>query len=309
MSEAITIDNEVLRGMPLPQYSDESSKADYGKLLVIAGSARLPGAALLAARAALRSGCGTVRVAAPKCVATAIGVAMPELMVLPLPETAEGTLSLKALPMIKEQFGPCDAVVLGPGLDDNDETNKLIRQLAASIPLPTIIDAQALLALGSEDYTTHAAARVLTPHEGELEPILGMPFKETGVTSEEFAPTFAAKEGCTLVFKGRETLIASPGRDLWKNTAGTRGMGTAGSGDVLSGIIGAFLAQGLEPWHAATWGVHVHALAGEAAGKDLGDDGMLATDFLERIPRVLHYLRGATSAEKSAARTGLRPMN
>lgn len=308
MSEATTINLDVLRSMPLPQYGEYSSKADYGKLLIIAGSARLPGAALLAARAALRSGCGTVRLAAPKSVALAIGIAMPELMVLPLPETETGTLALEALSFVEEQFAGCDAAVLGPGLDANDETDELIRKLIAKIPLPTVIDAQALYAIGeTANFGAELAPRVWTPHEGELHPILGRPFSEIELSREEFAVSFARDRASVLALKGRETLISTPAGGLWKNTAGTRGMGTAGSGDTLSGIIGSLLAQGMEAGAAAAWGVHIHALAGEAAGEDLGDDGMLASDLVQRIPNTVRYLRKGTENGKNSVRTGLRP--
>lgn len=305
MIEPRVIDIEALRAMPLPQWNDESSKADYGKLLLIAGSRRLPGAALLCAKAALRSGCGTVRLAAPQSVATLLGIAVPELMIIPLPETEAGTIARTALPILQKQFASCDAAVLGPGIDADEETDELLRELAFEIPLPTVIDAQAIIALGDSESRAENAARVWTPHEGELEPFLGQKFSELGVSREEFAGSFASGKNSVLVFKGRETLIASPAGELWKNTAGTRGMGTAGSGDTLSGIIGALLAQGMNAAHAATWGVHIHAVAGEAAAKELGDDGMMASDFLERIPGAVRYLRKATSPDEKP-RAGLR---
>jgi len=305
MTEPQIINIESLRASPLPQWSDESSKADYGKLLVIAGSRRLAGAALLCAKAALRSGCGTVRVAAPQSVALHLGIAVPELMVIPLPETASGTIARAALPILEQQFAPCDACIVGPGIDADHETDELLRELLPQIPLPTVIDAQAIYAIGKGESGAQNWPRVWTPHEGELQPIVGKKFEELGVSREEFATDFARDKNAVLVFKGRETLVAVPDGNLWKNTAGTRGMGTAGSGDTLSGIIGALLAQGLEPAHAAAWSVHIHALAGEAAAKELGDDGMMASDFLERIPQVLRYLRRATSPDEKP-RAGLR---
>lgn len=301
MSQAAiqTVTPELLKTMPLPAWGDDASKDDYGKLLIIAGSARLPGAAILAARAALRVGCGTVRVAAPAGVASHIGVAVPELMVIPLAETTTGTVALTALMDVEQQYGPCDAAVLGPGLDSHDDTNQLALQVMADIPLPTLIDAQALTALaeaqkhGSVDYGTGKAPRVLTPHPGEMSRLMDRPVEEIESQREETATAFARDKNSTLVFKGRETLIASPDGSLYKNTAGTRGLGTAGSGDVLAGIIGSFLAQGLDATRAAVWGVHLHALAGEAAATELGDDGMMAHDFLERLPFVMRDLRKA----------------
>jgi hydroxyethylthiazole kinase-like uncharacterized protein yjeF len=304
---------EVLRELPLPQYSDDSSKADYGKLLIIAGSRRLPGAAILAARAALRAGCGTVRVAAPKSVATHIGVQVPELMIIPLPETASGTIALNASTLLAEQYEPCDAVVIGPGLDEDEETRVLLRRLALEMPLPAVLDAAALLALG-EAKPTYLCPRILTPHWGEFETMQGPVNEPLSLSRDELTSAFARQSGdkVILVLKGRETLIATEPDGLFRNTAGTRGLGTAGSGDVLAGIIGSlltqFVAQKMEGsvLRAAVWGVHLHALCGEAAEKDMGDDGLMASDLIARLPGVLRYLRKQTEPKKDA-HLGLRP--
>ncbi len=338
------IDRALLKSLPLPHYEDDASKHDYGKLLVIAGSQRLPGAAILAARAALRCGCGTVRVAAPQSVALHIGVAVPELMVLPLPETAQGTLVRAGWEQLQAQFALCDAVVIGPGLDEAPETAELIRQVVAEAPLPLLLDASALLALvgdedakskgdasallalvGDEDAKSKGksdsekpapcgsdkAPRVWTPHPGEMKKLLGASSADVDLETEEsrihVALDFAQRHNSTLVLKGRETLVAAPDGEVFKNTAGTRGLGTAGSGDVLAGVIGGLLAQGMDAARGAMWGVHLHALAGEAAQKDLGDDGMMARDFLERLPIVLRFLRRATDAATDSLRPGLRP--
>lgn len=300
---------ELLKALPLRDFSDDADKADYGKLIIVAGSARLPGAAILAARAALRSGCGTVRVAAPQSVATAIGIHVPELMVIPLPETSDGTLAAGAWPILEKQFEPCDAAVIGPGLDSNEETDELCRKFLAACPLPTLVDATALLAYASGSTLSGAdkAPRVWTPHLAEMQSLLGSKKKIDESQRESIAREWAASQQSTLVFKGRETLIAAADGALYKNTAGTRGLGTAGSGDVLAGLIGGFLAQGMDATRAAIYGVHVHALAGEAAAKDMGDDGMMARDFLESVPSVLRYLRRQVMPRKEESRGGLRP--
>jgi hydroxyethylthiazole kinase-like uncharacterized protein yjeF len=299
---AIIIDPNTLRTMPLRRYDAEDSKAERGKLLLIAGSTRIFGAAILAARAALRSGCGTVRIALPASVAQAVGTALPEAMLLPLPETTAGTLALTALNVLREQFEPCHAAVLGPGMDENEETNELIRQLAAELPLPCVIDAAALQALATaSDFGASKAARLWTPHSGELAK-LTMTDLDTIEHREAFATQWSCTKSATLIWKGRETLVAGPAGELWKNTAGTQGLGTAGSGDVLAGIMGSLLAQGMEAVPAAAWAVHLHALAGEAVAEDIGDDGLLASDVVARLPRVIKYLRRAT--EKTEAKTG-----
>ncbi len=146
-STARIITTELLKALPLVEHGDDASKANRGKLLIVAGSSRLPGTAILAARAALRVGCGTVRVAAPASVATLIGIVVPELMVVPLPETSSGTPSLASLALLEEQYGSCDAAVVGPGMGEHVETDLLARRLVEEMPLPLVVDAQALLAL------------------------------------------------------------------------------------------------------------------------------------------------------------------
>jgi NAD(P)H-hydrate epimerase len=295
------IDKELLQTMPLPDWGDEANKSTRGKLLIIGGSVRIVGAVILAARAALRSGCGSVRVAAPQSVALHIGINVPELFIIPLPETADGTIAKSALELLKPQFEACQAIVLGPGLDENTETDELSCEIIESASLPMVIDAQALTALGKNP-KLGKSPRILTPHEVEFETLSGQKVGEDRVKT---AQDFAAKIGATLVLKGRESVIASPNETPAQNEAGSRALGTAGSGDVLAGIVGSFLAQGLSAHQAAIWGVHLHALTGEAAAKDSGEDGILARDFIERLPGIQKYLRGTTKSEKKGG-FGLR---
>ncbi len=295
------LDLELLKTMPLPDWSDETAKNERGKLLIIGGSARIPGAILLAARAALRSGCGTVRVAAPASVALHIGIAVPELMVLPLPETASGTIAKGALETIGKQFAACQAIILGPGLDADAETDELAREIVASAPLPMVVDAQALTALGT-GFKNGEFPRVFTPHAMEFEALSGQP---TGDGKIQTAHDFAAKSGATLVLKGPQTVISTRGEKPVQNESGSRALGTAGSGDVLAGIIGSFLAQGLSAHQAAIWGVYFHAQAGEEAAKDGGEDGIMARDFIERLPGIQKYARRTSSPDKKSG-FGLR---
>jgi len=150
MQSTRKVDVGLLKTMPLPDWDDDTSKASRGKLLLIGGSRRLPGAIILAARAALRIGCGTVRVAVPESIAVQMGVAVPELMVLPLPETSQGTISASAASkLLKEQMKPCTAIVLGPGIDEDKETEKAVQELLAKASLPMVVDAQVKKLLSS----------------------------------------------------------------------------------------------------------------------------------------------------------------
>jgi NAD(P)H-hydrate epimerase len=295
------IDGSLWAELPLRRHGREASKADRGKLLLVAGSVGLPGAALLAARGALRVGCGTVRVAAPRSLAVALGVALPELMVLPMPETDAGTLAEAALPLLEAQVGPCDAVVIGPGLGVHEETDRVAARFAASAPLPTVIDAGALLAWGRAGHPAAAGPRVLTPHPGEMSELAGLdPGQiEAEAEREEVAARFAARWSAVLVLKGPRTLVAGGGA-LYVTTAGTPGLATAGSGDVLAGIIGGLLAGGSDPVAAAAWGVHLHALACEAAARSTGDDGLIASDVVEALPAARRALALRVGEGKSA---------
>jgi hydroxyethylthiazole kinase-like uncharacterized protein yjeF len=283
------IDTSLLSAMPLPDAGPEGSKADRGKLLIVAGSRSLPGAAILAARAALRVGCGTVRAAVPSSVAVSIGVAVPELMVIPLPETADGTASEASLSALEGQFERCDALVIGPGLGSGEKTGRLASHLVECSPLPTVVDAAALLAWGASGRPRARAPRVLTPHAGEMAALVGLDAAQIEQARERTAARYAAEWGAVVALKGRETLVA--GADLYVNVAGTPGLGTAGSGDVLAGVIGGLLARGARAEVAAAWGVHIHARAGEAVADRLGDDGMTASDVVEMLPIALRSVK------------------
>lgn len=282
------IDGAVLAELPLPVHPEEAGKADRGKLLLIAGSVGLPGGAILAARAALRVGCGTVRVAAPASVAVAIGVAVPELMVIPLPETPSGTVSEAAISVLEAQREPCDSAVIGPGLGSGEQVDRLAVRYVAESPLPTVVDAGALIAWGRAGHPAASGARIYTPHPGEMVGMTGLEPGEFESDREAVATRFASQWNGVLVLKGRRTLIA--GRSLYLNTAGSPGLGTAGSGDVLAGIIGGLLARGADTTTAAVWGVHLHAIAGELTTRDRGVDGMIASDLVDHLPEAMQRL-------------------
>ena len=280
----------LLKRHPLPDYTEDSTKTARGKLLVIAGSRRLPGAALLAARAALRAGCGNVRVATPECVSTAIAIVLPELMVIPLPETSAGSIALTAIPTIQRQYDACQAAVIGPGIDEVPHTDAAARHIVETATIPLVVDAQAILALPSGQAIRAVAPRLYTPHEEEMAALTGQSEKHISQDRARAAVDFARASRATLVLKGRHTLIASPTGQLYVNTAGSRALGTAGSGDTLAGIAGSLLAQGLDTTSAALWAVYLHALAGEALAHTLGEDGPLASDVIDRLPTLLHSL-------------------
>jgi len=307
--ESQKIDVELLKTLPLPTWDDDSSKADRGKLLVVSGSKRVPGAAILVSRAALRSGCGTVRVASPESVALALGIAVPELLVIALSETKTGTLAKGAVETIATECRACQALVVGPGVGAGNETESALREIVEAAPLPTVVDAEAITALGEGfSFAGIKAPRVLTPHAKEFEALANLSLEDADDEKRaKIAADYARAQKVVLVLKGRITFIAAPDGTVYRNEAGSRALGTAGSGDVLSGIIGALLAQGLDATRAAVWGVHLHAHAGEAISKDLGDDGVLASDLISQLPFVQRFLRRSTEGGATAKKGfGLR---
>jgi hydroxyethylthiazole kinase-like uncharacterized protein yjeF len=288
---ATEIGPQLLARFPLPSYDPDAEKKTRGKLLVIAGSRRLPGAALLAARAAYRSGCGGVRIAAPASIATQLGLALPELMVVPLAETHDGSIAPTAIPTVERQYDACDAAVIGPGIDEMPETNAFARHIVETARLPLVVDAQAILSLPSGEPIRTKAPRLYTPHLAEMAHITGRGEKQLEKDLEGAALELAKATRATVALKGRHTLIADPRGRLFLNTAGSRALGTAGSGDTLAGIAGSLLAQGLDPTAAAIWSVHLHALAGESVAQERGEDGPLASDFVEALPAMIRALR------------------
>lgn len=295
MPEIRLIDAELLAEMPLPDYPADADKAVYGKLLLVAGGRNCPGAALLAATAALRSGCGTVRLAAPASIALSLGIALPELYVLPLPETPAGTLAPEALAQLEQQFEACNAILLGPGIGEHPATEILCRELIAHAPLPMLIDAQALSGLKPLLGEGFPAPRLITPHSGEMGRLCDQEPQVIVKNAAELACQFASEYGLLTVLKGHQTHVARSQASVYLNRAGTRGLGTAGSGDVLAGLIAGLLTQSLAPLAAACWGVHLHALAGEAVAAEIGDDGLMARDLLDRLPMVQRQLRASSS--------------
>ena len=291
MTSPTEIGPQLLKRFPLPSYEADADKKTRGKLLVIAGSRRLPGAALLAARAAYRSGCGGVRIAAPESIATLLGLALPELMIVPLAETRDGSIAPTAIPTLERQYDACDAALIGPGIDETPETDAFARHVVETATLPLVVDAQAILALPKGEPIRAKSPRLYTPHAAEMAHLTGRTEKQLEKDREPAATDFAKGARATLVLKGRHTLIANPRGQLFLNTAGSRALGTAGSGDTLAGIAGSLLAQGLDPTPAAIWSVHLHALAGETVAQDKGEDGPLASDFVEALPAMIRSLR------------------
>ncbi len=273
----------------------DAHKGTYGHLLVLAGSLGKTGAAALAAGGALRSGVGLVTVATAASQQPVVAGLLLEAMTEALPETAARTLSLKAREPIDALAAVRDAVVLGPGLGLDDETRQLARGLARELRKPMVIDADGLTALvGHLDLLREApASRCLTPHPGEMARMLDASVGDVERDRIATARDFATAYRVHLVLKGAASVIAEPEGRVFVNSTGNPGMASGGTGDVLSGMIGAFLARGLEPTAALQAAVYLHGSAGDLAARRVGEESLIAGDVIAAIPEAFKALEGA----------------
>lgn len=262
-------------------------KGDFGHIFIIAGSRRYSGAAVLCAEAALRSGAGLVTLGLPKSLSAAIIRIKPkEVMLVPLAETREGTLSLDGYRKIKDFIENSDVSVVGPGLSQNKTTQSLARKIIANTNKTVVIDADGLNALaGYPDLL--GATKILTPHPGEMARLLGISVKRVQSDRENIAKDFASKYKVTLILKGHKTVVADYKGHIYINKTGNPGMATAGSGDVLTGMVAAFLGQGLDGFNAAKYAVYLHGLAGDLAAGEKTQISLIASDIIDKIPAAI----------------------
>ncbi len=276
----------------LPVRPDDGNKGTFGKVLVVGGSRNYIGAPRLAATAAYRSGAGLVTIACPAGLIPSLAPAIAEATWLPQDETGDGTIAGSAAITLRSQLHGFSTVVFGPGLGNTDDTRSLawalIPDFGIELARGCVIDADALNALAS---MPDAAERVpsnavLTPHPGEMARLLGTTVADIQSRRLSAVREAADRFGCTVVLKGAHTIIAGPGGRASLSPFSNPLLATAGSGDVLAGMIGGYLAQGLEPFEAASLGVYLHGAAGESLRLELGESGLLAGELADRIPRV-----------------------
>lgn len=268
----------------LPQRDPEGHKGDFGKVLCICGSVGYTGAPIFASRAAVRTGAGLVFLGVPQSVWPVAAVKSDEAMPFPLPETADGKLSLLAEEPIRRRAAGCDAVLLGCGLGRDWQTDSLVQDLL-DMEKPLVLDADGLNAISenAELLQKRPAVTVLTPHEGEFLRLGG----DLSRGREAAAAAFSQKYGVYLILKGHRTLIAAPEGRLAVNNTGNCGMAKGGSGDVLAGMLLSLLGQGCETFDACRAAVWLHGRAGDLAAADKGERSMTPTDLLEQIPYAL----------------------
>ncbi|MHB8917390.1 MAG: NAD(P)H-hydrate dehydratase [Desulfocucumaceae bacterium] len=287
------IEKNLVRGL-LPFRPNSSHKGDYGRVLLIAGSRGMAGAACLAAGAAARAGAGLVTLAVPGGIYEPVAAKLTEVMTSPVPETAEGTLSKEALPLIQGMLEKADVLALGPGMSTHPETVEAIQSIISFCPVPTVLDADGLNAcIGKTDlFKRFRKPLILTPHPGEMARLCGLPVDSIQRDRLQAARKWSSSWGAVVVLKGARSIIASPEGIAFINTTGNPGMATGGSGDVLTGIIAGLLAQGMEASGAAAAGVYLHGMAGDSAAREKGMMGLVAGDILQALPGVTRVLEG-----------------
>lgn len=275
-----------------PRRPRETHKGSYGHLLIVAGSVGKTGAAALAGQAALRAGAGLVTIATAMSAQPVVAGLLLEAMTEPLPETSARSLALTALEPIRELAGRRDALTLGPGLGLDESTQALARTLVFECERPMVVDADALTALAGhlERLRGAPAARCLTPHPGEMARMIGATVADVQRDRIATARQFATAWEAPVVLKGATSVIGLPDGTVLLNPTGNPGMATGGTGDVLSGVLGALLAR-CDAWTAATAAVYLHGLAGDRVAARKGEESLVAGDLIEALPEAIREAR------------------
>lgn len=273
---------------PLPELPFDAHKGQCGRVLVIAGSIGMSGAGSMASRAALRCGAGVVLWAVAKSLNNVAEAMSPEVMTLPLPETNMGAPAMEAREILVEAARECDCVLLGPGLPVAGETGELMRLLIPEIFPVLVLDGGALTAIGDDMMILRKrqSPTIITPHPGEMGRLTKKTAADVQAKRNDFAVKYAKLSGAVVALKGANTLVTN-GTEVYENKTGNPGMATAGSGDVLGGIIAAMVGLGLEPFAAAKLGVFLHGYAGDLVRSEKGMRGLIASDMIDKLPRAL----------------------
>lgn len=268
----------------LPARKTDSHKGSFGRVLLIAGSRGMSGAACLSGLGALRGGAGLVFVAVPSGIVSIVAGSEPSYLTIPLPEDEAGRLDASATETLQDEVAKPDVIAIGPGCGQSQAVTDIVTWLYRNIDKPLVVDADGLNALATLDaLPTAAGPRILTPHPGEFARLTGTDIKTVQQAREEMATEFAAAHNCVVLLKGAGTVITD-GHRVAVNSTGNSGMATGGSGDVLTGLIAALLAQGLPAFEAAQLAAHLHGLAGDLAAAELSEPGLIASDLPRYLP-------------------------
>jgi hydroxyethylthiazole kinase-like uncharacterized protein yjeF len=291
--KARLIDPEELNLSLLDPRPPQAHKGDYGHLFVLAGSPGKTGAAAMICSGALRTGAGLVTLGIPTSLNHILEAKLTEAMTEPLPDRGTGYLSRDASKRILQLLEGKTAVALGPGVSTHPEVQELLWELIPQISVPVVIDADGVTALASrpEILKTCPSPVILTPHPGEMARLAGTTTQHVQADRIGVAMDFAAAYGCIVVLKGNKTVVATPEGEVYINPTGNPGMASGGTGDVLTGMIGGLIAQGLPPLEAATWGVYLHGVAGDCAARIWGETSLIAGDIVDSLPDALEEVQ------------------
>ncbi len=270
----------------------DSHKGTFGTVLALAGGRGSPGAAALLGASALRSGAGLVRILCPEEVQATVASFEPSYMTYPVANDPDGLASLDASRKVLERFLPqADVLAMGPGLGQSADLRELVRWVVESAGIPTVLDADALNNLAGQTEILARLRRplVVTPHPGEFARLTGRTTEEIQADRETHAIALAHAENLIVVLKGAGTIVTDGAR-IYVNTTGNPGMATGGSGDVLTGVIAALIAQKMDPFDAACLGAYAHGLAGDIARDQSGEVGMIAGDIVDSLADAFHHL-------------------
>ncbi len=273
----------------LPRRARASSKHDYGRLLIVGGSVGYSGAPTLASRAAVRGGAGLVHLAVPRDIYLVAAMKNDEAMTMPVDCDENGVISARAIPALMDILPRCDVLAMGPGLGRSRGVAELVRTLALECEAQVVLDADALWALSQfePDFLSRLGKpAVLTPHEGEFVRHLG---GELAPSREAAAERYAREHGCIMVLKGANTVVAFPDGKTYVNRSGNPGLARGGSGDALTGIMGALLCQ-FPADKAVPLAVYLHGLAGDIAAGEKGEYGMTITDVIDALPQAMKLI-------------------
>jgi NAD(P)H-hydrate epimerase len=268
---------------------ENSNKGDYGKALVIAGSYEMPGAALLSSESAVKSGVGLVKTAFPDKAYPVMMSTCPEKVLVPLPSNENGRISSLSLKRIGEELSKCDAVLIGCGLGNDSDILGVVQFVLENSTVPVILDADGINVLkGRIDIIKNAKAPVvITPHPGEAARMLNCSVEKIQADRIAAAEKLYEATNAVVVLKGSRTVVTKNAKRFYINMTGNSGLATAGSGDVLAGVLLSFLAQGMSPYIASVCAVYIHALAGDYAAEKLSKTGMSAHSFIDELPKLL----------------------
>lgn len=272
----------------LPRRRENTQKGDYGKLLIVGGAEGMAGAVTMAAQAALKSGCGLVTVAVPQSLYPIVATKLTEAMTLPLPAEG-GYFSEDAAGRILQKMQDMDALLIGPGIGRCAAVGRMLAKVLANAKIPVILDADALYAVAQNPAMLDACGcnLIFTPHAMEMARLLGVDVQSVEENRPAMAEQFAQDKGITLVLKGKHTIVTAPDGTQYYNMTGNSGMASGGSGDVLAGMIGAFLARGMDEPEAALLAVYLHGRAGDIAAVKHGKESMTACNIIENIADAL----------------------